>query len=568
MARFRWVFCQLDDLKRCLKIGNLRKALKSLPKTLDETYARILSSIHEDYREDARRILRWLAYSTEPLPLDAVAEVLAITEDNFDPQNRLLDPADILTICSSLITVNWSDVNGDQASQPNTVQLAHFSVKEYLISDRVLAMPGYDFEIATDGRQHLARDCIAYIVACQKFEDPFEFRRKTHLVKTKYPLLAHALRNWHRYCRGEIIGTCAESITKAFLTGDLLAYEAALAFESGDLPVYDPLTFSCDTETTGLVKLLIREGADVNSRKGYFLRFAKDNQEILKLLLDAGAVADLVSGRDGSTALQRAVDRCCLSTIKLLIGRGANVNLNRGQGAGFALKSAALCPDQSKAIEVMRVLLDQGADINLRDEQGTVLTAAISLRLTKIVRYLIDSGADLELQDSCQRTPLALATIERLDEIAYALLAGGASMYPTRKKGERSLFQAAAYHGDHEMVKVFMKHGAEVNQLAFEAAVQGYLDFVLGDYRVIGWGYKEILESFVSLRPALDSTKQSFKELIRTFRDVKPKLYYAVEDGSLGHWNKRHQEVFALIQEAYQATEMTCSVYESLEQPD
>jgi hypothetical protein len=40
--RFRWAVCQLDTLRACKKVSAVRKALAQLPKTLDETYARIL----------------------------------------------------------------------------------------------------------------------------------------------------------------------------------------------------------------------------------------------------------------------------------------------------------------------------------------------------------------------------------------------------------------------------------------------------------------------------------------------------------------------------------------------
>jgi len=572
MARFRWVFCQLDDLKRCLKIGNLRKALKSLPKTLDETYARILHSIHEDYREDARRILRWLAYATEPLSLEAIAEVLAITGDEFDPQDRLPDPTDILTICSSLITLNCPNIGNDQVSKPSTVQLAHFSVKEYLISDRVLNMPGCDFEIAAEGQQHLARDCIAYIVAFRKLEDPGKFIGIGCRVEDKYPLFPHASQNWYKYCRGDILGTCAEKITKTFLTRDLLAYEVLFVFKSLYSFVFNPLEFACDVGSAGLVKLLISEGADVNYRRGHPLRFARDNDIIIKLLLDAGAEVDLVSGKEGGeTALQRAVIRGCLSTMELLIERGADINLSRYQGGGFALKDAALYPDQPKAIELLTFLLDRGADINIRDEQGTVLTAAIGVRSTGVTRLLIERGADIEAQDNCQRSPLALATVKGLDKIADALLAAGATMHPARncKKGERPLMQEAAYYGYDKLVKVFMNYGSEINQSVFESAVQGYLD--LGDSQTTKCNWNGVLRRLMSAKPKLDAKNESFKTLIKAFRGATaPQLFrhFPVGDHSLERWGKRHQTMFALIREAYNEPNLTCSVDELVEELD
>ncbi|KAH6665710.1 hypothetical protein B0J14DRAFT_605694 [Halenospora varia] len=49
MSRFRWAFCQLDALQKCLTPHATRKSLSGLPKTLDETYDRIPCSIDQEY---------------------------------------------------------------------------------------------------------------------------------------------------------------------------------------------------------------------------------------------------------------------------------------------------------------------------------------------------------------------------------------------------------------------------------------------------------------------------------------------------------------------------------------
>jgi hypothetical protein len=72
------VDCQLDVLKRCLKLGLIREALKNLPKTLDDTYSRVLMSIEEVYRDDAKHALMWLAFSERPLQLKELAEAMII----------------------------------------------------------------------------------------------------------------------------------------------------------------------------------------------------------------------------------------------------------------------------------------------------------------------------------------------------------------------------------------------------------------------------------------------------------------------------------------------------------
>lgn len=44
-SRFRWVFCQLEALRKCLSPATLRSSLVTLPRTLDETCERIMHEI-------------------------------------------------------------------------------------------------------------------------------------------------------------------------------------------------------------------------------------------------------------------------------------------------------------------------------------------------------------------------------------------------------------------------------------------------------------------------------------------------------------------------------------------
>lgn len=68
-------------------------------------YDRILLNIDEECRDDALKVLQWLAFSARPLTFGEVAEALAIDLDDggYDPDRRPFDPQSILTICSSLI---------------------------------------------------------------------------------------------------------------------------------------------------------------------------------------------------------------------------------------------------------------------------------------------------------------------------------------------------------------------------------------------------------------------------------------------------------------------------------
>ena len=135
--RFRWVVCQVDRLRRNFPVS-IRKVLNDLPKTLDETYCRTLLNIDEEKREFAQRLFRCLAVSIRPLRVDELAEILAVQFDEeapptFDVAWRPENAEEaVISACSSLVAI--ADKGGQQV-----VQFSHFSVKEYLTSERLAA---------------------------------------------------------------------------------------------------------------------------------------------------------------------------------------------------------------------------------------------------------------------------------------------------------------------------------------------------------------------------------------------------------------------------------------------
>jgi len=122
-------------LRRCIPAA-IRRALRDLPESLDETYERILLSIGQGCRDYAQRLFQCLAVSIRLLRTDEVADILAIQFDVgplpiYDVTLRPIDSEEaVLSTCSSLITI----VNVNGASE---VHFSHFSVKEYLTSERL-----------------------------------------------------------------------------------------------------------------------------------------------------------------------------------------------------------------------------------------------------------------------------------------------------------------------------------------------------------------------------------------------------------------------------------------------
>ena len=110
--------------------------------------------------------------------------------------------------------------------------------------------------------------------------------------------------------------------------------------------------------------------------------------DLVKLLLDRGADPNR-SGVGGTTALMWAVPN--LEKVRLLVGHGANVNA-RSETDRTAFLVAASYP---RTLDVLRLLLDSGADLRAQDRAGaTALALAVRSADVDVVRFLVEKGLD------------------------------------------------------------------------------------------------------------------------------------------------------------------------------
>lgn len=152
----------------------LQKALATLPPNLDQTYDHILNAIDKDYFQYARRILQWLTFSARPLSIDEVAEVVALDGNRdpaFDRDGVLEDPLEVVNICSSLVTI--ANDNDSYLGGPprQVVVLAHYSVKEYLVSDRICVGKAAKYSMREEVcHGTIATSCLGYLLQFQQSE--------------------------------------------------------------------------------------------------------------------------------------------------------------------------------------------------------------------------------------------------------------------------------------------------------------------------------------------------------------------------------------------------------------
>jgi hypothetical protein len=209
------VFCQLELLRHTVQ-PNVRAILEKLPKTLNETYERVLNNINDNNREHARRLLHCLAVSVRPLRVEELAEILTFDFDaaqggipKFRPNRRLKDQEEnVLSICSSLITI--VDKGGSRV-----VQFSHLSVKEFLTSNHLATSTGNlsTYQILP-GHAHtiLAQACLGLLLY-------LDHRNNNKSVKES-PLAEYAARHCIAHAQFEGVASRVEGGVKSLFDQD------------------------------------------------------------------------------------------------------------------------------------------------------------------------------------------------------------------------------------------------------------------------------------------------------------------------------------------------------------
>ncbi|KAL8793356.1 MAG: hypothetical protein Q9195_004034 [Heterodermia aff. obscurata] len=199
---FRWADCQLQAIRRCRKPSEVKKALRSLPKDLKESYTRELGNIENDVAEDVRRLLAWLIFVKRPLRVEEVADMLAVNLQAdpplFDEDSRMPRPEDILRFCGSLIRLNEShDASADTEEQVQfrTFSAAHASVVEFLQHEHVQIGSTKEFVFASAAMQlEMAETCLVYLLNIIENATPLD-----HTILTNYPMAHLSADAWFNF---------------------------------------------------------------------------------------------------------------------------------------------------------------------------------------------------------------------------------------------------------------------------------------------------------------------------------------------------------------------------------
>ncbi|WP_214749041.1 MULTISPECIES: ankyrin repeat domain-containing protein [unclassified Exiguobacterium] len=221
---------------------------------------------------------------------------------------------------------------------------------------------------------------------------------------------------------------------------------------------YSPLHWAIQEGYLDIVRLLIESGADLEkqNREGFSpLHIALlDNQtEIAIEIIQQGVSFEIDT--DGYNALHVVASKTGNSKILKALAREAQyINRFDGDGDGYApLHYAA----QENKVKCINVLLQAGADVNLRTVHGfTPLHTAAGEGHVKAVKALIEGQAEVEAENplDSHATPLMLAVSYDHAKVVHELLQHGADLNHQDANGKTAIDYAKEYKNK-KILKLF-----------------------------------------------------------------------------------------------------------------
>lgn len=261
------------------------------------------------------------------------------------------------------------------------------------------------------------------------------------------------------------------------------------------------LMYAAQRDDVPMTEWLLTLGLDVNEATGFgdtALHEAASHGavHVIPILLAAGA--DVYAENHVSTQpINEASD---IETIRLLVQAEADINHVSGTG-DWPLNSAA----ENGDIEFARALLAMGASVDTTSTGETALHTAVKADHLDIMRLLLDAGADPNAQDVDEYGLLWFArTLEAVD----ILLAAGTDVHLVNEEGQEAL----AYHADTEIQARLIAAGCLLNPRdstcgtplleAVERYDLGQIQFLLdagADLNAAtGWGKTALMEACVN----------------------------------------------------------------------
>jgi ankyrin repeat protein len=410
-------------------------------------------------------MLQCLVVAVRPLDVEELAELLAFEFDasqggipKYHPVLRLDDQTQaVLSTCSSLVTI----INKN-SSHP-VVQFSHFSVKEFLLSNRLMSSLGdlsrYHIRLKS-AHTVLTQACLGSLLHDHITPESVDCRRARVAHHFNIPLVIYAARHWVEHAQFEDVASHLRDGIITLFDPNKPHFEAWVDIYDIESSVYgqydselrNPLYYAVLCEFYDVIEhLVIKHPHYINVACGklqfpLFAAVFNNNIKVAELLLEHDANVEARDPR-GETILLKVLStpQCNLvNKVKVLLKYGADVNARDG----ISRSSLHLAEYHGKQ-EVVQMLLKHKADVNSQDIHGktplhTLLGTISHFKededdIFNHLWLLLEHGVDVNRRDKDNNMPLLLVMEWKWFRIARIFLEHGADANVKNNNGMTAL---------------------------------------------------------------------------------------------------------------------------------
>ena len=362
--RFLLPALQIQSIVNEPTTGEMEDAIESMPRDLHQAFYQTLARIQR--QPDGRKrlgmkTLLWISHARGSLTVAELSEALAVKPGNasLNPRRRPSQNT-MIECCMGLVTVD---------RESSSIRLVHYALQEFFRNQRE--------EIFPSGEEELAEVCITYLFFDDFIHGCCEDAAAIERSMEDFPLLRYA----SSYLAYHVQLSHCDRIDGLALKFLHSAPHRSLALQIG--------RFSQGYREE------YWEADEVNSENAFFCACGIGLEAAVCSVLDSGDIDIDAATHIGTTALIGAASSGQVDIVKLLMRRGADPTKANWYG------SALHCAAEAGQCGSIRVLLESGMDIDLRDNFGrTPLHCALDQRHRLAIEILLDRGADPNARDN------------------------------------------------------------------------------------------------------------------------------------------------------------------------
>ncbi|SPJ82569.1 uncharacterized protein FTOL_09974 [Fusarium torulosum] len=393
---FLWVSLALKDVLSRSTINEVENALLNLPRDLAELYESRIRSILDQgsvTRCLVLEILSWLAYTSEPLTIRQLQQVVRIQvgEDHLShddvPVSRL-----IKEVCAGLVIV-----------EPNEqlVMLSHHSFREWLVHYMPTIthlLPGSE-----EPNAFIAKKCLA-LLSFKDFSTTAQFDQEVlRRLLDQYVMVGYAARCW---------GVHAQLVPLHVIFDNIMTH-----FKSWSNTMFAGLVMSTCEQHPGHYERAYQgmHGLHICAYFGI--------AEVMERMITTKETYPDVVTQGGWTALHWAARRGWAKAVAVLLLHGASTTTTTNLDEWNALHLAAK-EGKSEVVEILvKTLVESGAGINDTDKlHRTALYLATWGGHEDVVNQLLAHSAQVNIPNNYGATVLHCAIKRGHEAIVERLL--------------------------------------------------------------------------------------------------------------------------------------------------